>query len=131
MTLLFIILFSIDWLHNGFIALKWFSYSDSPSEYKYTWQAILVLVIVNVIVAAWEAIRLDMYATVGAFWVLLSILLSRQAKPTSEVVTIVILLVLHPVVLMAGLAWKRTSDREGRIRLEEEAQEHMGRVGEE
>ncbi len=131
MTLLFIVLFSIDWLHDGFIALKWFSFPDSVDEYKYTWQAILALVIVNVLVAAWEAIRLDLYATVAAFWILLTILLSRQVKPTPEVVTIVILLVLHPVVLMAGFAWKRTSDREGRIRLEEEAQEHLDRVGDE
>lgn len=40
-------------------------------------------------------------------------------------VTIVILLVLHPVALVGGLAWKKTKEREGRIRLEEEAGEGM------
>jgi hypothetical protein len=122
MTLFFVVVFGLDWLHNGFIALGWLSLIDSPTQFKYTWQAVLALLIVNALIAAWTAIRLDVYATLAAEWVLLTILLSRQIKPTAEVVTIVVLLVLHPVVLLAAIALKRTRDREGRIRLEEEAQ---------
>ena len=47
--------------------------------------------------------------------------MGNQRKPTPEVVVIVILLVLHPVALIGGLAWNKTKEREGRIRLEEEA----------
>jgi hypothetical protein len=122
MTLFFVVVFGLDWLHNGFIALGWLSLIDSPTQFKYTWQAVLALLIVNALIAAWTAIRLDVYATLAAEWLLLTILLSRQIKPTAEVVTIVVLLVLHPVVLLAAIALKRTRDREGRIRLEEEAQ---------
>ncbi len=43
-------------------------------------------------------------------------------KPTSLLITLIICLVLHPVALVAGLAWKRTREREGRIRLEEEVE---------
>jgi hypothetical protein len=38
-------------------------------------------------------------------------------------VTLIICLVLHPIALLAGVAWRKTKDREGRIRLEEEVQE--------
>ncbi len=41
-------------------------------------------------------------------------------KPTPLLVTLIICLVLHPIALVAGVAWKRTREREGRIRLEEE-----------
>lgn len=44
-------------------------------------------------------------------------------KPTAFLVTIIICLVLHPIALLAGVAWRKTKDREGRIRLEEEVQE--------
>jgi hypothetical protein len=44
-------------------------------------------------------------------------------KPTALLVTIIICLVLHPIALLAGVAWRKTKDREGRIRLEEEVQE--------
>ena len=44
-------------------------------------------------------------------------------KPTALLVTIIICLVLHPLALVAGVAWQRTREREGRIRLEEEVQE--------
>lgn len=127
MTLFFTIMFGLDWLHNGFIALNWLSLRDQPNPYKYTWQACLALGAVHVILALWIAIRLDFFACIGALWVLLSILLSSQPKPTALVVTIIVLLVAHPVGLMGGLAWWRTKEREGRIRLEEEAEEAHGR----
>jgi hypothetical protein len=44
-------------------------------------------------------------------------------KPTAFLVTLIICLVLHPIALLAGVAWRKTKDREGRIRLEEEVQE--------
>jgi hypothetical protein len=44
-------------------------------------------------------------------------------KPTPLLITLIIMLVLHPVALVAGMAWKRTREREGRIRLEEEVRE--------
>jgi len=44
-------------------------------------------------------------------------------KPTKFLVTIIVCLVLHPLMLIAGVAWQRTREREGRIRLEEEVEE--------
>lgn len=125
MTLFFVILFTLDWLHNGFIALNWLSLPDLKNPYAKTWQAVLVLFLVHGALAVWVALRLDFWATLGGMWTLLIILLGNQRKPTPEVVTIVILLVLHPVALVGGLAWKKTKEREGRIRLEEEAGEGM------
>ena len=43
-------------------------------------------------------------------------------KPTPLLVTLIICLVLHPIALVAGVAWQRTREREGRIRLEEEVE---------
>ena len=43
-------------------------------------------------------------------------------KPTALLVTIIICLVLHPIALLAGTAYQRTKEREGRIRLEEEVE---------
>lgn len=121
MTLFFCILFGLDWLHNGFVAMGWLVTEANP--YKYTWQACLSLIVVHILLAIWISFRLDVYATIAAIWILLTVLLSRQTKPTALVVTIVVLLVVHPVALMGGLAWQRTKEREGRIRLEEEAEE--------
>ncbi len=44
-------------------------------------------------------------------------------KPTALIVTLIIGLVLHPLAILAGVAWQRTREREGRIRLEEEVEE--------
>lgn len=44
-------------------------------------------------------------------------------KPTGVIVTLIICLVLHPIAILAGVAWHRTKEREGRIRLEEEVEE--------
>jgi hypothetical protein len=44
-------------------------------------------------------------------------------KPTALLVTLIIGLVLHPIAVLAGTAWKRTREREGRIRLEQEVEE--------
>lgn len=43
-------------------------------------------------------------------------------KPTGLLIALVICLVLHPVAILAGMAWRRTQEREGRIRLEEEVE---------
>jgi len=43
-------------------------------------------------------------------------------KPTPLLVTLIVCLVLHPIALVAGVAWKRTREREGRIRLEDEVE---------
>ena len=48
---------------------------------------------------------------------------SQLPKPTPLLITIIVCLVLHPLALVAGIAWRRTRDREGRIRLEEEVEE--------
>jgi nitric oxide reductase large subunit len=121
MTLFFVILFTQDWVHNGFIALNWLSLPDQPNPYSKTWQASLTLLLVHAFLAVWVAMRLDVWATLGGMGTLLMVLLGNQRKPTIEVVTIVILLVLHPIALVGGLAWKKTKEREGRIRLEEDA----------
>ena len=44
-------------------------------------------------------------------------------KPTAFLVTLIVCLVLHPIALLAGVAWRKTREREGRIRLEEEVEE--------
>ena len=44
-------------------------------------------------------------------------------KPTALLITLIVCLVLHPLAILAGVAWKRTQEREGRIRLEEEAEQ--------
>lgn len=90
--------------------------------FKYTWQTILGLFSVNLIIAIWTAYRLDVYACIASIWILLSILLGRQVKPTLEIILIIALLVIHPIALAGGLAWARMKEREGRIRLEEEAE---------
>lgn len=72
--------------------------------------------------------------TMSSIYVLFSLLFSSPRttptlpttalpKPTGLLVTIIICLVLHPIALLAGVAWRKTKDREGRIRLEEEVQE--------
>ena len=48
---------------------------------------------------------------------------SQLPRPTPVLITLIICLVLHPLLLVAGIAWRRTRDRDGRIRLEEEVQE--------
>lgn len=57
---------------------------------------------------------------------------SALPKPSPLLVTLIICLVLHPLTLIAGMAWQRAKDREGRIRLEEdvEAAEERERVAE-
>jgi hypothetical protein len=72
--------------------------------------------------------------TAASVYILLALLLSSPRttptlpttalpKPTPLLVTLIICLVLHPVALVAGIAWKRTREREGRIRLEEEVEQ--------
>ena len=56
MTMLLAILFELDWLHNGFIALGWVIESREEMG-KYTWTAVGCIAAVNVISAIWEAVR--------------------------------------------------------------------------
>jgi hypothetical protein len=69
----------------------------------------------------------------ASIYVLLSLLFSSPRttptlpttalpKPTAFLVTIIVCLVLHPIALLAGVAWRKTREREGRIRLEEEVE---------
>jgi ABC-type nickel/cobalt efflux system permease component RcnA len=44
-------------------------------------------------------------------------------KPTGLLIMIIGCLVLHPVAILAGVAWQRTREKEGRIRLREEVEE--------
>lgn len=44
-------------------------------------------------------------------------------KPTGLIVMLIVCLVLHPLAILAGVAWQRTREREGRIRLTEEVEE--------
>lgn len=71
--------------------------------------------------------------TVASEYLLLSLLFSSPRtnptlpttalpKPTPLLVVLIIALVLHPIALIAGVAWQRTREREGRIRLEEEVE---------
>lgn len=72
--------------------------------------------------------------TIASEWLLFTILFSSPRsqptlpntelpKPTAELITLIICLVLHPLALVAGVAWQRTRERETRIRLAEQAEE--------
>jgi hypothetical protein len=54
-TLLLAILFELDWLHNGFIALGWVI-KDEAKWGKWTWQAVGCVGGVNLVAAIWEGI---------------------------------------------------------------------------
>ena len=56
MSLLLVILFELDWLHNGFIALGWGNKNEDMWA-KYTWQAVGFVGGVNLIMAIWEGIK--------------------------------------------------------------------------
>ena len=56
MTMLLAILFELDWMHNGFIALGWVI-KDETLWGKWTWQAVGVVAGVNVVTAVWAGIR--------------------------------------------------------------------------
>lgn len=55
MVLLLAILFELDWLHNGFIALGWVI-KDEYRWGKWTWQAVISVGAVNIVAAIWEGI---------------------------------------------------------------------------
>ncbi|KAK8870052.1 hypothetical protein IAR55_000622 [Kwoniella newhampshirensis] len=133
MTMLLAILFELDWLHNGFVALGWVI--EEKKEWgRYTWQAVGFVAGVNVVAAIWAGARRLYLLTAASMYILFSLLFSSPRtnptlpttalpKPTPLLVTIIICLVLHPIALVAGVAWKRTREREGRIRLEEEVEQ--------
>ena len=55
-TLLLAILFELDWLHNGFIAMGWVT--ETRKDWgTHTWQAVIGIASVNVIVALWAGFR--------------------------------------------------------------------------
>lgn len=47
-------------------------------------------------------------------------------KPPPLLITIIACLVLHPIMLIVGVAWKRSLERQGRIRLEEDVERVEG-----
>ncbi|WVQ98414.1 hypothetical protein IAU59_005537 [Kwoniella sp. CBS 9459] len=132
MTMFLAILFQLDWLHNGFIVLGWDI--QSKEEWgKYTWQAVGCVVGVNVVAAIWAGVKRLYLLTTASVYLLFALLFSSPRvnptlpttalpKPAPLLVTLIICLVLHPIALVAGVAWKRTREREGRIRLEEEVE---------
>jgi hypothetical protein len=54
--MLLAILFELDWLHNGFIALDWVMENRHDRD-RYTWQAVGFVLGVNVVSAIYEGIR--------------------------------------------------------------------------
>ncbi|RXK36731.1 hypothetical protein M231_05966 [Tremella mesenterica] len=132
MTMLLAILFELDWAHNGFVALGWIM-KDGQERNKWVWWAVGVVAGANVVAAIWEGIRRNYLLTIASEYLLLALLFSSPRvnptlpttalpKPTALLVTLIVCLVLHPVALIAGTAWARTREREGRIRLEEEVE---------
>ncbi|ORX39626.1 hypothetical protein BD324DRAFT_614396 [Kockovaella imperatae] len=132
MALLLAILFEVDWVHNGFIALNWRIHDRSDRD-DYTWQAVAFIASVNIVAALWEGIRRQYLMTGASIYLLFTLMFasprgdpdlpsSALPKPTPVLVVSIACLVLHVVALIAGLAWKRMRDREGRIRLEEEVE---------
>ncbi|OCF31459.1 hypothetical protein I316_06861 [Kwoniella heveanensis BCC8398] len=132
MTMFLAILFELDWLHNGFIVLGWDI--QSKEEWgRYTWQAVGCVVGVNLVAAIWAGAKRLYLLTTASVYLLFALLFSSPRvnptlpttalpKPAPLLVTLIICLVLHPIALVAGVAWKRTREREGRIRLEEEVE---------
>ena len=132
MTLFLAVLFELDWMHTGFIALGWVI-KDDHHRLKWTWQAVIAIASTNVVAAIWAGVRRLYILTAASIYILFTLHLasprvnphlpnSAAPKPTQLLITLIVCLVLHPVALLAGLAWKRTSEREGRIRLEEEVE---------
>ncbi|WWC69795.1 uncharacterized protein I206_103738 [Kwoniella pini CBS 10737] len=132
MTMFLAILFQLDWMHNGFVALGWFIKEETARE-KYTWQAVGAVAAVNFISAIWAGIKRLYLLTTASVYLLFTLLFASPRsnptlpttalpKPTPLLVTIIICLVLHPIALIAGVAWQRTREKEGRIRLEEEVE---------
>jgi len=131
-TLLLAILFLLDWLSCGFIALGWII-EEKGKMGKWTWQAVGGVAGVNFVAAIWEMVQRSYLMAGASIYLLLTLLLSSPRttptlpstalpKPTPFLVTIIICLVLHPIALIIGLAWKRSRERTGRIRLEEEVE---------
>lgn len=55
MTMLLAILFELDWLHSGFIALGWVI-KDETKWSKWLWPAVGGVMGVNLVTAIWEGI---------------------------------------------------------------------------
>lgn len=56
MTMFLAILFQLDWLHSGFIAIGWVI-KDENKWGKYTWQAVACVAGVNIVSALWAGAR--------------------------------------------------------------------------
>ncbi len=56
MTMLLAILFELDWIHNGFIALGWVI-EEKKEMGKWTWPAVGFVFAVNIVGAIWEGVR--------------------------------------------------------------------------
>lgn len=56
MIMLTAILFELDWLHNGFVALDWII-EERKQRGKYTWPAVGGVAAVNLITAIFEGVR--------------------------------------------------------------------------
>ena len=54
--MLLAILFELDWIHNGFIALDWVMESRHDRD-RYTWQAVGLVLGTNIVSAIYEGIR--------------------------------------------------------------------------
>nr|KIR83380.1 hypothetical protein I308_06272 [Cryptococcus tetragattii IND107] len=132
MTMFLAILFQLDWLHSGFIAIGWVI-KDESKWGKYTWQAVACVAGVNIVSALWAGARRLYLLTTASMYLLFSLLFSSPRtnptlpttalpKPPPLLVTIIACLVLHPITLIVGVAWKRSLERQGRIRLEEDVE---------
>ncbi|KAL7422087.1 hypothetical protein Q5752_002730 [Cryptotrichosporon argae] len=131
-TLFLAFLLELAWLHNGFVALGWVI-RDEHLWSRWTWQAVASVAAVNFVTAIWEAFTRQYVMTFSSVYLIFALLLSSPRttptlpttalpKPTPLLVTLIAGLVLHPVALVAGVAWKRSREREGRIRLEDEVE---------
>lgn len=132
-VMLLSILFQLGWLHNGFIALDWVMENRHDRD-RYTWEAVGFVLGTNVVAAIYEGIRRNYFMALACEYILFTLVFSSPRtnptlpttalpKPTALLITLIVCLVLHPLAILAGVAWKRTQEREGRIRLEEEAEQ--------
>ncbi|ODN99320.1 hypothetical protein I350_07487 [Cryptococcus amylolentus CBS 6273] len=139
MTMFLAILFQVDWIHTGFIAMGWVT-SGKESWGRWTWQAVGCVAGTQVVSAIWSGIRRLYLLTTASIYLILSLLFSsprsnpelpstQRPKPTPLLVVLIACLALHPITLLVGVAWKRSLERQGRIRLEEDVERAEEREG--
>ncbi|KAL1407979.1 hypothetical protein Q8F55_004776 [Vanrija albida] len=139
MTSLFLaILLDLHLLHGGSVALDWVI-EHRRELGRYTWQSVGGLIAIHVPQIAWEVYSNSYALAIGATYSLFCLLFSTprtnpglpetaMSKPAPLVITTIIFIVLHPLAIVAAAVLHRQLERQGQIRLVEEAESAEERV---